>query len=89
MYDELVKRLRYCSQEPSGCGMCKLSDNCVLQVGLLMQAADAIEELSCKNESLFRPAVRGHWYMISYDEAGCSCYGYDRSTPFENTREAK
>lgn len=36
-----------------------------------------------------RPVARGHWYMISYDEAGCSCCGYDRSTPFESTREAK
>lgn len=36
-----------------------------------------------------RPVVRGHWFMISYDEAGCSCCGYDRSTPFESTREAK
>ena len=46
MYDELVKRLRYCSEETSGCGLCALSDNCVLRVGLILQAADAIAELS-------------------------------------------
>lgn len=46
MYDELVKRLRYCSGEHSGCGTCELSDNCVLRAGLLLQAADAIEKLS-------------------------------------------
>jgi hypothetical protein len=44
--DELVKRLRYCSKERDGCGMCALSSDCVLRVGLLTQAADAIEELS-------------------------------------------
>lgn len=44
MYDELVKRLRYCSEERNGCGMCALSSDCVLRVGLLTQAADAIEE---------------------------------------------
>ena len=46
MYEELVKRLRYCSEEHSGCGTCELSDTCVLQTRLLLQAADAIEELS-------------------------------------------
>lgn len=46
MYDELVKRLRYCSEEHSGCGTCELSDTCVLRKRLLLQAADAIEELS-------------------------------------------
>ena len=45
MLDELVKRLRYCSEEHSGCGVCELSDNCVLRAGLLLQAADAIEDL--------------------------------------------
>lgn len=44
MYEELVKRLRYCSEEQNGCGMCALSSDCVLRVGLLTQAADAIEE---------------------------------------------
>lgn len=43
--DELVKRLRYCSEEHSGCGVCALSDNCVLRARLLQQAADAIEKL--------------------------------------------
>ena len=43
MYNELVKRLRYCSKERSGCGMCALSSDCVLRAGLLTQAADAIE----------------------------------------------
>ena len=52
MLDELVKRLRYCSEEHSGCGVCELSDNCVLRAGLLLQAADAIEELIRKIESL-------------------------------------
>lgn len=46
MYDELVKRLRYCSEETNGCGTCALSDDCVLRIGLLHKAADAIEELS-------------------------------------------
>ena len=46
MYDELVKRLRYCSEETSGCGLCTLSDNCVLRVRLILQAANAIEALS-------------------------------------------
>ena len=46
MYDELVKRIRYCSEEQNGCKMCALSSDCVLRVGLLTQAADAIEELS-------------------------------------------
>lgn len=50
--DELVKRLRYCSEEPSGCGICVLSDNCVLRRRLIQQAADAIEELSAKIEQL-------------------------------------
>lgn len=45
MYEELVKRLRYCSEEQNGCGMCALSSDCVLRVGLLTQAADAIEEV--------------------------------------------
>lgn len=45
MYDDLVRRLRYCSEEQNGCGMCALSSDCVLRVGLLTQAADAIEEL--------------------------------------------
>lgn len=45
MYDELVKRLRYCSEEQSGCGLCALSSDCVLRVGLLTEAADAIEGL--------------------------------------------
>ena len=46
MNEELVKLLRYCSEEQNGCGMCALSSDCVLRVGLLTQAADAIEELS-------------------------------------------
>ena len=46
MYDGLIKRLRYCSEETSGCGLCALSGNCVLRVGLILQAADAIEKLS-------------------------------------------
>lgn len=54
MYDELVKRLRYCSEERNGCGMCALSSDCVLRVGLLTQAADAIEELFGKVEQLPR-----------------------------------
>lgn len=33
--------------------------------------------------------TRGHWVMLSYDEAVCSCCGYDRNTPFDSTREAK
>lgn len=45
MYKELVKRLRHCSEEHSGCGTCELSDTCVLHTKLLLQAADAIEEL--------------------------------------------
>lgn len=45
MYDELVKRLRHCSEEHSGCGTCELSDTCVLQTRLLLQAADAIDEM--------------------------------------------
>lgn len=45
MYENLVKRLRYCSEERDGCGMCALSSYCVLRVGLLTQAADAIEAL--------------------------------------------
>lgn len=48
MCDELVERLRYCSEEQNGCGMCALSSDCVLRVGLLTQAANAIEELSMK-----------------------------------------
>lgn len=51
MYDNLIKRLRYCSEEPSGCGTCELSDTCVLRAGLLQQAADAIEELETVVES--------------------------------------
>ncbi len=35
------------------------------------------------------PVKRGHWYMLAYDEAVCSCCGYDRNTPFDSTREAK
>lgn len=31
----------------------------------------------------------GRWEMLSYDEAVCSCCGYDRDTPFYSTREAK
>ena len=54
MYDELVKRLRYCSEEHSGCGVCELSDNCVLRARLLLQAADAIEELILTAESYKR-----------------------------------
>lgn len=54
MYDKLVKRLRYCSEERNGCGMCALSSDCVLRVGLLTQAADAIEELFGKVEQLPR-----------------------------------
>lgn len=50
--DELVKRLRYCSEETSGCGLCALSDNCVLRRRLIQQAADTIEELSAKIEQL-------------------------------------
>ncbi len=46
MCDELVKRLRYCSEEQNGCGMCALSSDCVLRIGLLTQAADVIEELT-------------------------------------------
>lgn len=52
MYEELVKRLRHCSEEHSGCGTCELSDTCVLQTRLLLQAANAIEELSAKVDSL-------------------------------------
>ncbi len=52
MYEELVKRLRHCSEEHSGCGMCELSDTCVLRTRLLLQAADAIEELSHEYESV-------------------------------------
>lgn len=48
MHEDLIKRLRYCSEETSGCGLCALSGNCVLRVGLILQAADAIEELSAK-----------------------------------------
>jgi len=44
-YEELVKRLRYCSEEQSGCGLCTLSSDCVLRTGLLTQAANVIEEL--------------------------------------------
>lgn len=50
MYEELVKRLRYCSEEQSGCGLCALSSDCVLRVGLLTQAADAIAELVRKEK---------------------------------------
>lgn len=32
---------------------------------------------------------KGKWHMYSYDEAICTCCGYDRSTPFESTSEAK
>ena len=52
MYEELVKRLRHCSEEHSGCGTCELSDTCVLQTRLLLQAADVIEELNRKVEDL-------------------------------------
>lgn len=31
----------------------------------------------------------GHWCMLSYDEAVCTCCGYNRNTPFESTKEAK
>ena len=35
------------------------------------------------------PIVHAHWRMYSYDEAICSNCGYDRSTEFESTSEAK
>ena len=46
MCDNLVNRLLYCSEEQSGCGMCALSSDCVWRIGLLTQAANAIEKLS-------------------------------------------
>lgn len=32
---------------------------------------------------------KGKWHRYSYDEAICTHCGYDRSTPFESTKEAK
>lgn len=35
------------------------------------------------------PVRHGRWDMLSYDEAVCTCCGYDRDTPFESTKEAR
>ena len=51
MYNDLVKQLRYCSKEQNGCGMCALSSDCVLRVGLLTQAADAIDKLAAYEDA--------------------------------------
>lgn len=73
MFEELVKRLRYCAEEPSGCGTCDLSDNCVLRSRLLFKAADAIEELSKAARAMHT------WIFLNsvdeqdaYDECGLS-----------------
>ncbi len=47
----------------------------------------AYEETGLEPEEI-TPKI-GHWEMLSYDEAVCSCCGYDRNTPFDSTREAK
>ena len=62
MFDILIERIRYCSEEYSGCGTCDLSDNCVLRAGLLQQAANAIEELSCYAQQIEELRKNG-WYL--------------------------
>ena len=69
MYDELIKRLRYCSEETSGCGLCALSGNCVLRVGLILQAADAIEELQ---------QISAHYEETAHDYFKDVCYYLER-----------
>ena len=73
MYDNLIKRLRYCSEERSGCGTCELSDTCVLRAGLLQQAADAIEELTAYVRQIEELRKDGYYLqkteMMTYGQA--------------------
>lgn len=66
MYDELAERLRYCSEEQNGCGMCALSSDCVLRVGLLTQAADAIEKLIeiIQNHDFLESLIKPCWISV-------------------------
>lgn len=71
MLDDIVKRLRYCSEETSGCGLCALSDSCILRVGLLQQAANIIAELDRENKSLAKSVneaseiLRKRWLPVT------------------------
>ena len=73
MFDILIERIRYCSEEYSGCGTCDLSDNCVLRAGLLQQAANAIEELSCYAQQIEELRKDGYYLqktkMMTYGQA--------------------
>ena len=46
----------------------------------------ALEAIPAADVVLVR---HGRWDMLSYDEAVCTCCGYDRNTLFESTKEAK
>ena len=73
MYDNLIKRIRYCSEERSGCGTCDLSDNCVLRACLLQQAADAIEGLTAYVRQIEELRKDGYYLqktkMMTYGQA--------------------
>lgn len=53
---------------------------------LNLQACEQIKSMPTEDVQEVR---HGHWEMYSYDEAICSCCGYDRNTPFEHTVDAK
>lgn len=55
----------------------KIKENAILNALADVPAADV------------RPVVRAKWSMLSYDEAVCTCCGYNRNTPFNSTREAR
>ena len=48
MYDELVKKIRHCATDPMHCLSCGEAKDGRCFIRLMTQAADAIEELSCR-----------------------------------------
>lgn len=85
MYDELVKRLRYCADSDNQCSECKYSvgspDGSKMCLDLLMvDAADAIEELCREYESiaksltesveLMRKLQNPRWIPVTEEQDG-------------------
>lgn len=67
-----------------------------IDIDMLLEALYDADAISARGAKIIRefPAKvekekHGRWEMLSYDEAVCSCCGYNRNTPFDSTREAK